>query len=171
MTNSYVEAAKRVAAVIKAEALAMGDAGYERSIYRAVGPLLHRTGGRPPIPPGEREAELAGWRCRIMLFGPNGDVEADSMPDAAPEAEPDVKCGTLGLVAQWLREVAEAFHAERREPAPVGLDQATLERSILSLRVSLSRNAGQTWWRVSYKLGDDGEQWRAMVRVERGAAT
>jgi len=167
MANEYVEAAKRVAAVIKAEALAMGDAGYERSIYRAVGPLLTRVGGRPPIPPGEREAELAGWRCRIMLFDPAGEVQADSMPDSPPEAEPDIKCGTLGLAASWLRDVAEAFHAERREAAPEGLDQATLERSILSLRVSLSRNGGQTWWRVGYKVG--GEQWRAMVRVERAA--
>lgn len=164
MANDYVEAGKRVAAQIAAEALAMGDLGYARAIWREVGRQLPKDGtGRPPVPP-DAPAE-SGWLARIMLFDERGELQADTMPDAAVDAAPDVMRGTLALVGRWLRETAEEFHAANGDGEPQGLDAATLERSILSLRVSLSRNGGQTWWRVPYAV--NGAAWRATVRVER----
>lgn len=166
MPNDYVEAAKRIAAAIEAEASAMGDVSFARSIWKAVAPLLPRLGGRPPIPQGA-PAEV-GWKARLMLFDHLGELQADSMPDAPAEAEPAEFFGTLGHVASWLRTAAADFHEENRDGELVGLDAATLERSILSLRVSLSRNGGATWWRVAYTAG--GTSWRAAVRVERASA-
>lgn len=163
--NDYVDAGKRMAAAILAEALAMGDASFARAIWREAGAQLpkHTGGGRPPMPP-EAPAEK-GWHCRIMLFDERGELQADSMPDAAAEVTPDVYCNTLANAGAWAREVASIFHTEQREPLPVGLDDETLRRSIMSLRVSLSRNGGQTWWRIPYTV--NGASWRVMMRVER----
>lgn len=163
--SELVEAGRRVAAQIVAEAVAMGDAAFTRSIWKEAGRQLPKDagGGLPPVPantPAER-----GWNCRIMLFGPNGDLEADSQPDSNPEDEPAGHTRTLAHTGTWLRDTANLFHNDRRDPLPLGLDAETLGRSILSLRVSLSRNGGACWWRVPYTIGDD--VWRAMVRVQR----
>lgn len=142
----------------------MGDVSYGRAIWREAGRQLPKEGGgRPPVPadaPPER-----GWNVRVMLFDVAGDLQADSMPDALPEADPDYRVNTLANAGAWVRETASIFHTERREGIPEGLDAETLERSILSLRVSLSRNGGLTWWRIPYTVA--GANWRAAVRVER----
>lgn len=163
--NDYVEAAKRIADAIEREAMAMGDISYARGIWKAVAPLLPRIGGRPVTAPGEPAG--AGWFARVMLFDPKGELQADTMPDREAEATPDVRINTLTNVGTWLRETAQEFHAANGDGEPEGLDAATLERSILSLRVSLSRNGGLTWWRVPYTVA--GQAWRAMVRVERAS--
>jgi hypothetical protein len=111
-------------------------------------------------PPG-----VDGWLTRVMVFDSAGDLQADSMPDQDVNAIPDVFMKTLPETGAWVRATCYMFHAERREPQPVGLDDATLQRAILSLRVSLSRSGGVAWWRIPYTV--DGVQWRVAVRVMR----
>ena len=165
MSTETDEAAKKAAAYIKELALSLGDEGYAQTIWRACRHYVQRDHrGRPPEPPSESMLAKS-WMARLMISSPTGDIVADSMEGQPAEAEPDQPMPTLPALARWVQEATYQYHAERGELQPVGLDDATLRKSILALRVSLSRTAGECWWRVPYSV--NGEWWRVMARVHR----
>lgn len=154
--TELAEAGRRVAAMVEREAATLGDPAFAEAIWRAT---------REFLPKGGAGAPGAGWRIRIMLFGEGDDLQADTMPDAEPEALGDELAPSLPAVARTLASMAYMYHQERGDPQPIGLDEAELLRRTKALRVSLSRSGGACWWRVPYTVA--GVPWRAMVRVAR----
>lgn len=153
--SELLEPARRVAALATELATELGDPNFAAGILRAAVSMIGS---------GERAASLGhakAWRARVMLFNSLGSLEADSMPEAEPDVLPDTRLVSLLAVGRWVRSSASAFH----DLPLVGLDDGTLNYSIKSLRVSLSRNAGTCWWNLPYAV--NGEQWRAAVRVQR----
>lgn len=145
----------------------LGDESYCFAIWKAIKlrlPVHHA--GAPRLQPGQGEGR---WMARLLMFNANGDLAADSQPnDHVTEADPREMLPTIRAVGEWARQSAEAFHAAENDPPPQGLDEATLAKRILSLRVQLSRTkANFVWWKLPYLVGE--QQWQINVRV--GKAT
>lgn len=145
----------------------MGDESYCHAIWKATKlrlPVHHA--GPAKLEPGEGQGR---WLARLLMFNALGDLVADSQPgEDVIEADPTELLPTIRAVGEWVRGSAEGFHAGNGDPAPLGLDEATLSKRILSLRVQLSRTkANFVWWKLPYLVGD--QQWQVNVRV--GKAT
>lgn len=157
-----------IAAQIKSAATELlGDESYCYAIWKAVKlrlPVHHA--GPPKLEPGQGDGR---WLARLLMFNHRGDLAADSQPnDGVMEGEPTEMLPTIRAVGEWARQSVAAYHSAEKDPAPVGLDEATLGKRILSLRVQLSRTkAPFVWWKLPYLVGD--QQWQVNVRV--GKAT
>lgn len=161
--EKLMEVARKAAEIIDALATSeLGDVGFASQIYKHAGALIYRAPRAARSGDVDQPGMAKSWAARVMLMDATGSVEADSMPDALPETEPDTVLPGLRAVGVWAREAAEAFHEGQKVE---GLDDLTIDRSINSLRVSLSRNSGKCWWRLPYTV--DGTAWTATVRVER----
>lgn len=161
------DAAKAVAEVIRAQAMELGDDTLEYTIWKAAKFYIQPGAkGRP------REDEVGGykWAARLILFGWQ---DAGAVADSEPENDgvldglmPKAKFATLRHVGQWAREQVRLHHAAQLDPEPEGLDDATLERRMLSARVTLHRHKGSlAWWRLPYTVG--GKLCRADIRLGR----
>lgn len=121
----------------------------------------------------ELDGRASRWRVRVRLY------RAERLDDAIADSDPDLSADTLpattqhGLpgVAAYLTALASAFHGQ---PC-AGLDRATLQHKLKSLRPTLSRRGGDAVWRVPYSVmehpvGAEVEQsaaWLARVDVAR----
>lgn len=157
------KAAARIAEAIKAEAAEIGDSSYEKTIWKAAGFWL---AANKPGRPRDAEGVPIKWACRLMLFDDNDDIAADSQPDQELEATPLELFTTLRNVGAWARAAAYDFHRDLRHPEPLGLDEATIDRRILTARVAMHRHkGGYAWWKLPYTVG--GQQWHAHIRIGR----
>lgn len=132
----------------------------------AAGALLAALNAYAPgtyLPP-LRSAKLKPYLVRLVLSY-DGSVEADTMPEEPPETKPDDSVDGLAQVVDYIYGIATAFHASRGDPAP-DLDRDAMAKRLSSLRVSLSRSGGATWWHTGYHAG--GAEWQAALRVVRG---
>lgn len=112
-----------------------------------------------PLPPPP--AGRGRYLVRIMLT--RGDsCEADTDPDAPPDAKPTELVMGMAAIAKWVAETVFAFHASRHDMTP-DLDPAAVAKRTAGLRVSLSRAKGDTWWHTKYNVG--AAQWVAAAHV------
>lgn len=111
----------------------------------------------------DADARAAQWRVRVRLYdkGNPDEPEADTDPDASPDAPGSIVIAGLPEVAVYLGSVAVEFHGQQ---CP-GLDHATLLHRLKSLRPTLSRRGGNAVWRVPYSTLE--RAWIARVDVER----
>lgn len=101
------------------------------------------------------------FKIRILIS--RGDsAEADTDPDLPIDAPPTWHMVGMDAIADATASTIRAFHASRHDPEP---ELEDLRRRLPSLRVTLSRGNGSTWWTVHYRVGV--MSWLASVRVVR----
>lgn len=164
--------ADNLAAQIRAHAVELlGDESFSHSIWKAIKLRLPAHHAGPPRLTAAAAGEGNGrWMARLLMFNQHGDLVADSQPGDDPiDAEPTELMPTIRAVGAWVRESAEGYHAEAKDPPPLGLDEPTLDKRILSLRVQLSRTKTNfVWWKLPYTVGD--QRWQVNVRVGKATA-
>ena len=113
------------------------------------------------------------WRARVRLYSATDDFK-EPVADSDPELPSD-NPGTeilpgLAAVADYLAQLAALYH---NTPLCVGLDTATLDHRLKSLRPTISRRGGNAAWRVPYHTVEHiGEreitrEWLGRVDIER----
>lgn len=116
---------------------------------------------REAIPKNDKRA--TAYRVRLTLFK-NGVLEADSDPELPANTAGTETIRGLLEVGKWAREIAYGFHYGEG-PGPItGFDDDDIQKSIKSLRPSLSRNDGTHNWRIKYDV-DDQSEWMANILV------
>lgn len=99
--------------------------------------------------PAVLDKRAQAWRVRIRLYRAGQSVpEADTDPELPEGAAGSTVLSGLPAVAEELASLAALFHGQ---PC-AGLEAATLERRIASLRVSLQRGSGAAVWSVPYQV-------------------
>ena len=89
-------------------------------------------------------------RVRLYRQGDDNPL-ADTEAEARPDAPGTWRVAGLPGVALALAQTASAFHGT----PTMGLDRATLLKSIKGLRTTISRRGGNAVWRVRYQAGKD----------------
>lgn len=102
-----------------------------------------------------------------ILISRGDSAEADTEPEAEIDARPTWMLWGMEAICKAVADTIRDFHAGRGDLAPdaAASTDALLERQA-SLRVTLSRGGGETWWRVPYTVG--AMPWIAAVHVVRG---
>lgn len=114
--------------------------------------------------PAARGRPHSAYLIRVLIS--RGDsAEADTEPDSPVDAVPEWQVHGMAAIANAAYDVIVGFHASRHDPAP-GLGREKLLGRLPSLRVTLTRGKGDTWWRVPYDV--EGVRWVAVVHVVRG---
>lgn len=134
---------------------------------RLAGEFIKRLHTRTPQHLLEHDGRAAAWRVRVRLYDlakSQDDPEADSDTDTAADYPGDMVLRGLPAVADYLAELAQAFHGG---PC-AGMDAETMAHRLKSLRPTLSRRGGNARWRVPYSPPTNGE-WLAVVNIAREA--
>lgn len=117
---------------------------------------------RPKAVKAEGDGRAQAYRVRLTLYR-DRMLYADTDPEL-PANQPgtEVVRGLIS-VSDWAREIMEAYHNVDSMAFDI-LPYAKVEKSIKSLRPSLSRNGGIHNWRMSY-TDPDGQEWLANILV------
>lgn len=123
------------------------------------------------LPTGVKSASdgrAVAYRVRLTLFE-QGTLVADTDPDSVMNTAGSEVIYGLQAVGEWAREIASGYYS----PQDVNkLDNATVAKSIKSLRPSLSRNEGTHNWRLPFTVdGTEGYLANILVVTEQDETT
>jgi hypothetical protein len=137
--------------------LALNGAGNDMSQGRAI--LREAAKLLPAQPFGQPRPFL----IRILISR-GESAEADTDPELEIDARPTWEVLGMAAISRAVASTVAAFHTGRHD-LPPDLTVEALDARLPSLRVTLTRGKGSTWWRVPYHVG--AVRWIAAVHVVR----